>query len=60
MYSLNMVDYLMFSLNHSESKFSEWVSGGWQTKFNVTPGPGLWSLVLGPSGQDQGPDLDLT
>ena len=28
----------------------EWV-GGWQTKFSVSPGPGLWSLVL---------DLDLT
>jgi len=34
--------------------------GGWQTKFNVSPGPGLWSLVLGPSGPDLGPDLDLT
>ena len=33
------------------------VSGDWQTKFNVSPGPGLWSLVLGP---DLGPDLDLT
>ena len=33
------------------------VGGGeWQTKFNVSPGPGLWSLVLGPFG----PDLDLT
>ena len=36
------------------------MSGGWQTKFNVSPGPGLWSLVLGPFGPDQGPDLDLT
>ena len=36
------------------------VSGGWQTKFNVSPGPGLWSLVLGPFGPDLGPDLDLT
>ena len=37
------------------------VSGGeWQTKFNVSPGPGLWSLVLGPYGPDLGPDLDLT
>ena len=36
-----------------------WV-GGWQTKFNVSPGPGLWSLVLGPFGPDLGPDLDLT
>ena len=34
--------------------------GGWQTKFNVSPGPGLWSLVLGPFGPDLGPDLDLT
>ena len=39
-----------------------WVGGGgeWQTKFNVSPGPGLWSLVLGPFGPDLGPDLDLT
>ena len=37
------------------------VSGGeWQTKFSVSPGPGLWSLVLGPFGPDLGPDLDLT
>ena len=33
---------------------------GWQTKFNVSPGPVLWSLVLGPFGPDLGPDLDLT
>ena len=26
----------------------------------VSLGPGLWSLVLGPSGPDLGPDLDLT
>ena len=33
------------------------VSGGeWQTKFNVSPGPGLWSLVLGPFGPDLGPE----
>ena len=39
-----------------------WVvsGGGWQTKFNVSPGPGLWSLALGPFGPDLGPDLDLT
>ena len=37
----------------------EWV-GGWQTKFNVSPGPGLWPLVLGPFGPDLGPDMDLT
>ena len=37
-----------------------WVGGEWQTKFNVSPGPGLWSLVLGPFGPDLGPDLDLT
>ena len=38
------------------------VSGGgeWQTKFSVSPGPGLWPLVLGPFGPDLGPDLDLT
>ena len=32
----------------------------WQTKFNVSPGPGLWSLVLGLFGPDLGPDQDLT
>ena len=31
--------------------------GGWQTKFNVSPGPGLWSLVFGHVGPDLGPDL---
>ena len=31
-----------------------------QTNFSVRPGPGLWSLVLGPFGPDLGPDLDLT
>ena len=37
------------------------VGGGeWQTKFNVSPGPGLLSLVLGPFGPDLGPDLNLT
>ena len=37
------------------------VGGGeWQTKFSVSPGPGLWSLVLGRFGPDLGPDLDLT
>ena len=36
------------------------VGGWWQTKFNVSPGPGLWPLVLGPFGPDLGPDLDLT
>ena len=45
-----------------KEKFSggEWVVGGWQTKFSVSPGPVLWSLVLGPFGPDLGPDLDLT
>ena len=41
----------------------EWVVSGewwWQTKFNVSPGPDLGSLVLGPFGPDLGPDLDLT
>ena len=33
---------------------------GWQTKFNASPGPGLWSFVLGPFGPDLGLDLDLT
>ena len=38
----------------------EWVGGEWwQTKFNVSPGPGLWFLVLGPFGPDLGTDLDL-
>ena len=37
------------------------VSGGWwQTKFNVSLGPGHWSLVLGLFGPDLGTDLDLT
>ena len=33
------------------------VSGGgeWQTKFSVSPGPGLWSIVLGPFGPDLAP-----
>ena len=31
----------------------------WQTKFSVSPGPSLWSLVLGPFGPDPGSDLDL-
>ena len=26
----------------------------------LSPGPGLWSLVLGPYRPDLGPDLDLT
>ena len=36
------------------------VVGGWQTKFSVSLGPGLWSLDLGPFAPDLGPDLDLT
>ena len=38
------------------------VVGGewWQTKFSVSPGPGLGSLVLEPFGPDLGPDLDRT
>ena len=37
------------------------VSGDeWQTKFNVSPGPALWSLVLGPFGPDLDLDLSLT
>ena len=34
---------------HYLAKKSLVVSGGeWQTKFSVSQGPGLWSLVLGP------------
>ena len=29
----------------------------WQTKFSVSPGPGLGSLDLGPFGPDLGPYL---
>ena len=36
------------------------VGGGWQTKFSVSPGPGLWPLVLEPFGPDLGVDLDPT
>ena len=42
----------------AHEKFSS--GGWWQTKSSVSPGPGLWSLVLGPFGPDLGPDLDLT
>ena len=45
-------------MNVSGEKFGG--GGGWQTKLIVSQGPGLWSLVLGPSGPDLGPDLDLT
>ena len=37
---------------------SEWVGG--RPNLMYSPGPGLWSLVLGPFGPDLGPDLDLT
>ena len=41
-----------------------WVVGGWvvsgKPNLVYSPGPGLWSLVLGPYGPDLGPDLDLT
>ena len=49
--------------DHLPKKSLVVVSGGggeWQTKFNVSPGPGLWPFVLGPFGHDLGPDLDLT
>ena len=41
------------------------VSGGWwvvsgRPNLMYSPGPGLWSLVLGPFGPDLGSDLDLT
>ena len=36
------------------------VGGGeWQTEFSVSPGPGLWSLVLGTFGPDLGPGPEL-
>ena len=38
---------------------SGWV-GGDRPNLVYSPGPGLWSLVLGPFGPDLGPDLDLT
>ena len=37
----------------------EWVVSG-RPNVMYSPGPGLWSLVLGPFGPDLGPDLDLT
>ena len=37
----------------------EWVVSG-RPNLMYSPGPGLWSLVLGPFGPDLGPDLDLT
>ena len=36
----------------------EWVGG--RPNLMYSPGPGLWTLDLGPSGPDLGPDLDLT
>ena len=36
------------------------VRGGGRPNLVYSPGPGLWSLVLGPFGPDLGPDLDLT
>ena len=33
---------------------------GGRPNLMYSPGPGLWSLVLGPFGPDLGPDLDLT
>ena len=43
------------------TKKSLLVGGGgeWQTKFSVSLGPGLWSLVLGPFGPDLGPEPEL-
>ena len=34
--------------------------GGCRPNLVYSPGPGLWALVLGPSGPDLGTDLDLT
>ena len=39
---------------------SELDIGGRETCLVYSPGPGLWSLVLGPFGPDLRPDLDLT
>ena len=39
---------------------SGWVGGRPNLMYSPGPGPGLWTLVLGPSGPDLGPDLDLT
>ena len=36
------------------------VVGGGIPNLVYSPGPGLWSLVLGPSGPDLGTDLNLT
>ena len=38
---------------------SGWV-GGDRPNLVYSPGPGLWALVLGPSGPDLGTDQDLT
>ena len=40
-----------------------WVVRGWvggRPNLVYSPGPGLWSLALGPFGPDLGPALDLT
>ena len=37
-----------------------WVVGGDRPNLVYSPGPGLWALVLGPSGPDLGTDLDQT
>ena len=56
---LEVIQYWFLVLSPQE-KFGGGGGWWWQTKFNVSPGPGLWSLVLGPFGPDLGPDLDLT
>ena len=42
----------------------KFTGGGWwvggRPNLVYSPGPGLWSLVLGPYGPDLGPDLDPT
>ena len=58
--------YKSFSYGLESLTSGEKFSGGgggewwwWQTKFSVSPGPGLWSLVLGPFGPDLGPGPGL-
>ena len=36
------------------------VVGGGRPNLVLSPGPGLWSLVLGPFGSNLGADLELT
>ena len=44
----------------TQEKFTGGGGGGGRPNLVYSPGPGLSTLVLGPSGPDLGPDLDLT